>query len=92
MGVPVVTLIGDRHAGRVGLDLLSRIGLSELAAPDVEAYIALAVALGEDAAHRARLRAGLRQRMLASPLCDPTRFARSFEAALRQMWHEWCER
>lgn len=92
MGVPVVTLIGDRHAGRVGLDLLSRIGLSELAAPDVEAYIALAVALGEDAARRARLRAELRQRMLASPLCDPTRFARSFEAALRQMWHEWCER
>ena len=92
MGVPVVTLIGDRHAGRVGLDLLSRIGLSELAAPDVEAYIALAVALGEDAARRAQLRAGLRQRMLASPLCDPTRFARSFEAALRQMWQEWCER
>ena len=92
MGVPVVTLIGDRHAGRVGLDLLSRIGLSELAAPDAAAYIALAVALGEDAARRSQLRAGLRQRMLAAPLCDPTRFARSFEAALRQMWQEWCER
>ena len=90
MGVPVVTLIGDRHAGRVGLDLLSRIGLAELAAPDVEAYVALAVALGRDAERRARLRGALRQRMLASPLCDPQRFARSFEAVLRQMWHAWC--
>jgi len=30
MGVPVISLIGDRHASRVGFDLLSRIGLSEL--------------------------------------------------------------
>ena len=90
MGVPVVTLIGDRHAGRVGLDLLSRIGLAELAAPDIDAYVALAVALGRDAQRRAQLRGGLRQRMQAAPLCDPARFARSFEAALRQMWREWC--
>ena len=35
MGVPVITMIGDRHAARVGYDLLSRVGLSELAAGPV---------------------------------------------------------
>ena len=91
MGVPVVSLIGNRHAGRVGLDLLSRVGLSELAAPDIESYVATAVNLARDLAALARLRSGLRERLRASPLCDGPRFARDFEAALRLIWRRWCE-
>lgn len=90
MGVPVVALIGDRHAGRVGLDLLSRIGLAELAASDVDGYVATAVGLAQDRERLARLRGELRERMRASPLCDGVGFARAFEAALREMWREWC--
>jgi protein O-GlcNAc transferase len=91
MGVPVVSLIGDRHAGRVGLDLLSRVALDALAAPDIESYVATALGLAHDLPALARLRGELRGRMRASPLCDAPRFARDFEAALRQMWREWCE-
>ena len=90
MGVPVVALIGDRHAGRVGLDLLSRIGLAELAASDVDGYVATAIGLARDQDRLARLRGELRERMRASPLCDAPRFARSFEDGLRRMWLEWC--
>jgi protein O-GlcNAc transferase len=39
----------------------------------------------------ARLRAGLRQQVLASPIFDAPRFAVHFEAALRGMWQLWCE-
>jgi len=92
MGVPVVSLIGDRHAGRVGLDLLSRVGLSELAAPNIDSYVATAAGLARDLPALARLRGGLRERLRASPLCDAPRFARDFEAALRRMWRHWCER
>jgi protein O-GlcNAc transferase len=39
----------------------------------------------------AKLRAGLRQQVLASPIFDAPRFAVHFEAALRGMWQLWCE-
>ncbi len=90
MGVPVVTMIGDRHSGRVGLDLLTRIGLECLAAPDPESYVRIAADLAGDLKALGRLRAGLRRRMAASPLCDAPRFAREFEGALRLMWRDWC--
>ncbi len=90
MGVPMISLIGDRHAGRVGYDLLRQMGLEELAAPDIDSYVATAVALANDPARRQRWRGELRDRMRASPLCDAPRFARAFETALRAMWVEWC--
>lgn len=90
MGVPVVALIGDRHSARVGFDLLARVGLERFAAGENESYIRIATALANDRAALAELRAGLRGRVARSPLCDATRFAREFEAALRAMWQERC--
>ncbi len=43
MGVPVVTVQGDNHAGRVGASLMTNVGLTDLIAPDIEEYIELAV-------------------------------------------------
>lgn len=92
MGVPVVALIGDRHSGRVGFDLLSQLGLADLAARDIDAYVAIAVALAGDRPRLQGLRSELRNRMRASPLFDAPRFARAFEDGLRVMWREWCGR
>lgn len=91
MGVPMVSLIGDHHASRVGLDLLTQVGLTELAASDQQSYIATAIALAQDLPRLQRLRGELRERMRASPLCNAPRFARAFEAALREMWRQWCQ-
>lgn len=90
MGVPVVALIGNRHTARVGFDLLTRVGLAELAAPTTEAYIATAIALAQDRPRLQEIRANLRERMRLSTLCDGKGFARSFECALRDMWRQWC--
>jgi predicted O-linked N-acetylglucosamine transferase (SPINDLY family) len=90
MGVPVVALIGDRHSGRVGFDILTRAGLPHLALPDPEDYIRKAAELARDLPALSALRQGLRARLRDSPLCDEKRFAREFEAALRQMWRLWC--
>lgn len=90
MGVPVVTLAGQSHAARVGASLLTSVGLPELIATSLDDYVARAVALGRDPRWRRKLRQGLRARMASSPLCDANGFARRFEAALREMWRNWC--
>jgi predicted O-linked N-acetylglucosamine transferase (SPINDLY family) len=90
MGVPVVTFAGDRHASRVGASLLHRVGLDDLVATGHDAYLDAAVALARDPARVAQLRAGLRERVRASKLCDAPGFARALEAAYRTIWRTWC--
>jgi predicted O-linked N-acetylglucosamine transferase (SPINDLY family) len=91
MGVPLVTLAGQAHAGRVGASLLTRVGLEDLIAEDTDGYVRIAAALAADPARLAELRSSLRGRMAASPLCDAPAFARKIEAAYRTMWRRWAE-
>lgn len=91
MGVPVITLLGNRHAGRVGASILNRVGLDDLVAITPEEYLRLAVELANDQKRLATLRRTLRKRMTSSPLCNANNFARTVEAAFRKMWHKWCE-
>jgi len=90
MGVPVVSLTGDRHATRVGLSLLTAVGHSEWSAENEDAYIEKAVTLAQDRALRCQIRESLRSQVAASILCDHAEQAARFEAALRQAWSEWC--
>jgi protein O-GlcNAc transferase len=91
MGVPVVTLVGTTVVGRAGWCQLSNLGLEELAGHTPEQYVRIAVELVKDLPRLARLRSTLRGRMEQSPLMDAPKFARSIEAAYRQMWHGWCK-
>lgn len=85
MGVPVVSLAGMRHAGRVGASLLHRVGLDELVAEDLQGYGALAVGLASAPDRLAMLRSGLRDRLAASPLLDGAGFARAMETLFRKI-------
>lgn len=90
-GVPVVSLIGDRHASRVGLSLLSALGLPELAAATEDEFVATAAALARDSDRLADLRRTMRPQMQRSPLCDGAAFVKRFESALRQAWAAYCK-
>jgi predicted O-linked N-acetylglucosamine transferase (SPINDLY family) len=90
MGVPVISLAGDRHAARVGVSLLTRVGLTELIAQKPEEYVKRAVELAGDTERLVTLRAGMRERMKHSPLCDAKSFTRDLEEAYREMWRTWC--
>jgi predicted O-linked N-acetylglucosamine transferase (SPINDLY family) len=91
MGVPVISLAGQTHAGRVGVSLLTHVGLSELIAESPEAYVQLAVELASNLEHLQYLRRGLRERLQRSPLMDAAGFTRSLEQAYREMWKRYCE-
>jgi predicted O-linked N-acetylglucosamine transferase (SPINDLY family) len=90
MGVPVITLRGHRHAGRVGASLLTQVGLTDLIADSIEEYVELALALAGNPGRLDALRRTLRPRMATSPMCDEGAFACKMEAAFRSMWQHWC--
>jgi len=92
MGVPVVTLRGDRYVSHMGETILKNLGLPECVTDSEEAYIARAIALASDMPHLAGLRDGLRDRLLNSALCDGHVFTRDLETAYRQMWETWCHK
>jgi predicted O-linked N-acetylglucosamine transferase (SPINDLY family) len=74
------------------VSILANAGLPELVASDPEQYVAIAAGLAQDLRRLGELRAGLRERMQASPLMDGVGFARTVEAAYRRMWGAWCAR
>lgn len=86
MGVPVISLAGDSFAGRHALSHLSNVGLPDWVATDAAGYLARAQHAAADLPALARLRATLRQRTLASPLCDAPRFGANLGAALDAAW------
>jgi predicted O-linked N-acetylglucosamine transferase (SPINDLY family) len=81
MGVPAVTLTGERSFSRSGASVLGAAGLLELVAESDADYVACATSLARDASRLARLRAALRDRVRASPLVDAPRFATAIEDA-----------
>ena len=91
MGVPTVTVPAEIFASRHSMSHLSNAGLADWVAPDVAAYVELAVAKASDIEALAALRARLRARVKASPLCDAPRFGRNLGTALRFAWREWCK-
>jgi protein O-GlcNAc transferase len=90
MGVPVVSLAGRGIPERGGVGVLGPVGLTDFIAETPEEYIAVAERCAADIPALARLRAGLREQMQASPLLDGPGFARDFESACREMWRRWC--
>ncbi len=90
MGVPMLTLRGDRMDAHLGEGICHIAGLEDWIADDADDYVAKAVSLSADLDRLADLRAGLRAQVLASPLYDGPRFARHFEDALRGMWEKAC--
>jgi len=85
MGVPVVTLAGDSHAGRVGVSLLSSVGLSDLVTESAREYIAIAAGLARDHQRLTQLREQLRSMMATSPLMDAIGVTSELESAFETM-------
>ncbi|HDR8991201.1 TPA: tetratricopeptide repeat protein [Burkholderia vietnamiensis] len=86
MGVPVIGMRGSRFVTHICESLLHAAGMADWIAADEDAYLAKAIAFASDRDALAALRSTLRERTLASPLCDAARFARNLENAFHGMW------
>ena len=89
MGVPVLTLAGERFISRQGIGILMNAGLAEWIASDADDYVARAVKHAENLQALSDLRGRLRQQVLSSPLFDAKRFATHFEEALWAIWQQY---
>ena len=92
MGVPVISLVGEHHFSRVGMSLLSAVGLEYFACRDADEYVAKATVLASKPEALNKIRFQLRRRMTASDMCNPQKQAKNMEDAYRKMWLKWCEK
>jgi predicted O-linked N-acetylglucosamine transferase (SPINDLY family) len=90
MGVPVVTLVGDRHASRMGLSIATAVGLRDWAVNSSEEYVERAIAKASDVSSLSELRRTMRDRLRASALMDAKRFTKHLDDAYRRCWVDWC--
>jgi predicted O-linked N-acetylglucosamine transferase (SPINDLY family) len=90
MGVPVISLRGNRHAARVSANISTHISLDELVGKDYKSYISAALKLAADKGKLAALRASLRNTMSSSCLMDTEKFTRNIEVAYRTIWKRLC--
>lgn len=86
MGVPVLAVAGNTYAGRQGIAVLSAVGLNDFVARDTEHLVELGSAWANRRDELAAIRAGLRDRIAASPFCDAVGYVRKLEAAFRRLW------
>ena len=86
MGIPVITMCGDRHSSRVGASILTHVGLEEFIATDIDEYINMAIKYANNMDSIKSIRADLRRNMQNSDLCNADAFAGNVEQAYQNMY------
>ena len=84
-GLPVLTCKGRNFTSRVSESLLNAIGIPELVSDDEDGMVRLCIALANDGARLAEIRARLAENRHVAPLFDTTRFTRHLERAYEMM-------
>lgn len=91
MGVPVVTLLGERWVQRTSHGFLKGMGWDELSAFSESEYADIAINLAKDPPKVRAMKAIGRKKFLASSVCDTERLTRDVEAAYREVWQRYCQ-
>jgi protein O-GlcNAc transferase len=85
MGVPVVSLRGERPVSCQSAAMLNVLGLGDLIADSAQVYVDKAINLANDRARLNLLRDQLRGRLLSSSLCNPEMFTNSLINVIEQI-------
>lgn len=87
MGVPTVTLYGERRGTRFGYSILKSVGLEELAVNNADDYIRRVLDLAQDEELLDLLHRNLRQMMQKSDALSPQKYVLNMEKAYEEMLH-----
>jgi predicted O-linked N-acetylglucosamine transferase (SPINDLY family) len=90
MGVPVLSLVGDRLSQRQGANIMGRIGLQEWVVESEDDYVERAVRAAGELRSLGALRAGLRDKLSDISSRRPDSVSRGIEAMFRVIWRRWC--
>ncbi len=86
MGVPLVTLVGERSIARGGFSILTNLGLLDLIATTPTEYIKIVCRLASDPDRLVDLRRTLRDKLRHSSLMDGQQFTLCLETLYQEMW------
>ncbi len=89
MGLPVITLVQDRHNSRFGYSLLVNVGLEELCTFSEEEYIQKAVELANDWDRVRDYHLTIRRKMEESPVMNDAIYMGEVEAAYEKIFNAW---
>ena len=89
MGLPVITLVQERHNSRFGYSLLTNVGLSELCAFSEEEYIQKAIDLANDWDRLRDYHLTIRRKMEESPVMNDTVYMGEVEDAYEKIFNAW---
>ncbi len=92
MGIPTVSLVGSLWVARMGLCIMSSVGLGSLAAQSPEQFVAKVQALVAHPQALSQLRQTMRERLKQTDLCNVELFASDLETAYREIWQRWSDR
>jgi len=91
MGVPVISLYGERQSGRMVSSILAAANLPGIIAADANEFVRIAVRMAQDTGELATLRRGMRSRLAGSALCNGPGYIDNLQKQFRTLWREWCE-
>lgn len=89
MGVPVITLLGERIISRQTAGMLHAVGLPQFVAASEEQFAAIGKYWSAHREELHTLRGKLRDTMAASPLTDASAYTADFEGHLQRIWNEY---
>ena len=92
MGVPVLTLKGNRYLFHFGESINSNLNMKEWIADNKENYLEKAIKFSSDLENLSKIRMRLREEALISPVFDANRFSKHFSKLLWKIWDDFIKR
>ena len=92
MGVPVITLKGDRYLAHFGESINFNLNMNEWIANDYKEYSLKANTFSNNLNHLSSIRKNLRQNAIESPVFNAVKFADDFSDMLWKMWMKYNEK